>query len=166
MPGVLERFLHSRVARSVTAAIAVLVCLGIAWGWDADKSFGLPMDSHALPRGGEIEPLGEPDPLPEDAIGLMAEIGTYSEYPLERAIAYSIGLLHRMDVPLGADSMSFETASVYVVRSGDTWESVADRLLGDGRLWPILALLNPAEARLGELLTDHVLRVPESEKLP
>ncbi|MBN1859608.1 zf-HC2 domain-containing protein [Candidatus Bipolaricaulota bacterium] len=169
--GISERLLRSRVAwaAAAVAAMAVLLTLGIAGGWGVGRSSDSPTDDDLLPRGGEIESIGSLGKNPWDAAGLITEIGAYSEYPLERAIAYAIGLLSRMNVPLGMRSLSFETATTYVVQPEDTWESVADALLGDVRLWPILALLNPVEARLGELSSDNgvlVLRVPESEGSP
>jgi len=160
-----ETLIGSRIAWAMATGVVVFLCIGITWGPLGHRSTPA-TDDDLLPRGGGTAAHDVDRDVSSNAIEMLNEIGSYAQFPLERAVAYSIGLLNRMDVPLEMDSLSFEAATAYVSQVDDTWEGVAGATLGDQRLWPILVLLNPEEARLGELAPNSVLRIPDITGVP
>ncbi len=93
---------------------------------------------------------------------LVATIDSLSGYPYWRAAATILGLLRSAGVPLDHPSVAFEHARAYVVRPGDTWESIAQEELGESALWPLVVLLNRDATVSGEPpALGRVLRLPE-----
>jgi hypothetical protein len=97
-----------------------------------------------------------------DAQTLVRALHAFDGYPPSRAAAYTIGLLREYGIPLSSDVLAFRAATVVVTEPGDTWESVAERALGDPALWPMVVLLNMEKTESGEFVPPGTyLRVPQ-----
>lgn len=98
---------------------------------------------------------------PLDARTLVRALHAFDEYPPSRAAAYTIGLLRTYGVPLDSASLAFRAATTIVAEPGDTWDSIAEKALGDRALWPMVVLLNLELTRDGEFVpAGTFLRVP------
>jgi hypothetical protein len=151
---------HVGVVAVVLSIVAISIALGDRTG-TADSA--APMKS--LARGTASPVAGTTSALSAtlDPRGLVRALHVFDEYPPNRAAAYTIGLLRQVGVPLSSAAMAFDAATIYVAESGDTWETVAVKTLGDGGLWPMVVLLNLELTADGEFVPPGTyLRVPKT----
>jgi len=114
-------------------------------------------------RSADAAGLGSPVVLTAalDAETLVRRLHAFDGYPVQRAAAYTIGLLREYGVPLSSSALAFRAGDVVVSEFGDTWESVAARAMGESALWPIIILLNMDKTQDGEFPpVGTYLRVP------
>lgn len=148
----------------VLGAVAI-VAIGVLIAWLAGGlQFGARPVADVLQARGSSEAHVELSAALDQSTlqQMIDDLSRIESYPTWRAIAYGVGLLNRYGVPLDAPGLTFEGATVHLVRPGDTWTSIAEEKLGDGDLWPILVLLNQeiAEELSEELIVGTVVRVP------
>jgi hypothetical protein len=151
---------HVGVVAVVLSIVAISIAVGDRTG-TADSA--APVKS--LARGTASPVAGTPSTLsdPLDPQGLVRALHAFDEYPPHRAAAYTIGLLRQVGVPLSSAAIAFDAATIYVAESGDTWETVAVKTLGDGALWPMVVLLNLELTTDGEFVPPGTyLRVPKT----
>jgi hypothetical protein len=151
---------HVGVVAVVLSIVAISIAVGDRAG-TADSA--APVKS--LARGTASPVAGTTSILSDklDPQGLVRALHAFDEYPPHRAAAYTIGLLRQVGVPLSSAAIAFDAATIYIVEVGDTWETVAVRALGDGRLWPMVVLLNLELTTDGEFVPPGTyLRVPKT----
>jgi hypothetical protein len=140
---------HVGVVAVVLSIVAISVALGDRTG-TADSA----APAKSVARGTASPVAATPSTLSDslDARGLVRALHAFDEYPPNRAAAYTIGLLRQIGVPLSSAAIAFDAATSYVAEAGDTWETVAVKTLGDGALWPMVALLNLERTTDGEFV--------------
>jgi hypothetical protein len=151
---------HVGVVAVVLSIVAISMALGDRTGTEDSAA---PVKS--LARGTASPAAGTASILSDklDPQGLVRALHAFDEYPPHRAAAYTIGLLRQVGVPLSSAAMAFDAATIYVAESGDTWETVAVKTLGDGALWPMVVLLNLELTTDGEFVPPGTyLRVPKT----
>lgn len=165
-PGWLMRLPSSRRATLLRYAAVAFVVLAVVGGTmlltRQRGPAAIALQSAATARGSE-EPASS---SPQESVALspealVATLRSFSAYPAHRAAAYTIGLLRTYGVPLTSSRLAFDAATIFVAESGDSWESVAQKALGDAALWPIVVLLNLELTQAGEFVpAGTYLRVP------
>ncbi len=132
----------------LAGGVALLVCLWIAvyWAWEPrSQRVTLHRDAGSLPPPGALTepPIELPELDASQVAGLIAASDQAANpRPIEPAEA--------VDEQQGFD---------YIVRQGDTFESIASEFLGDAALWTVLARENPFVSP-DRLSPGAVLRVP------
>ncbi len=133
----------------LAGGVSLLVCLWIAvyWAWEPrSQRVTLHRDAGSLPPAGA---LSEPpvEELPEwDASGVAG---------LPDPSDPNANLLPVEPIEPADEQQGFD----YIVRQGDTFESIAREFLGDAALWTVLARENPFVSP-DRLSPGAVLRVP------
>jgi hypothetical protein len=148
----------------VAAVVVSVVVVSIAVGHRTETT-SLTGSSNSQARGTATLLAPRRTTLSEglDPPGLVRSLHTFDEYPPSRAAAYTIGLLRQYGVPLSSAAIAFDAATIYIAESGDTWETVAVKTLGDGGLWPMVVLLNLELTTDGEFVPPGTyLRVPKT----
>lgn len=111
-----------------------------------------------LPEAVPTSPLAArvTEPLPVEALELPPIVMDFSAPPVDDAEPIVVPLLEAEEAPL----LQGPTVEYIVVR-GDTWWSIADVLLEDGRQWRDLARLNQGR----QVAPDHVLADDEELRI-
>ena len=147
----------------VVAVVLSIVAISMALG-DRTETPDSAVPVNSLARG-TASPAPRTISILSDKLdpqGLVRALHAFDEYPPHRAAAYTIGLLRQVGVPLSSAAMAFDAATIYIAESGDTWETVAVKTLGDDALWPMVVLLNLELTTDGEFVPPGTyLRVPK-----
>ena len=121
-------------------------------------------DEQMVPKGDStIAPTTEvvAELTPESLVDKLDSMACYEPW---RATAFVIGYLRSSGVPLDSATLAFDHQTTYTTVESDTWQTVAEKTLGDASLWPIIVLLNHNRTQHGEFPpAGTMLRVPATQ---
>lgn len=160
--------LRPALAFSAAALAALLVVLGVTIpalkGANARLSsltqevVSLKEEIASLSAGFAI-PSHIPSPPSREELGRLVKEAQGIDDPWQRSL-FLASRLSSFGITIPA-SLDLKSTRTYTVKPHDTWETIAERELGDKALWTILYLLNVKEVPKGELSPGQEIRIPE-----